>query len=260
MDKNKIAIVGDIHGCFEETTDLLRLMVEKPDIREVIFLGDILDKGPDGPKVLDLIKTMSIEAPIKVSIVEGNHEAVNFKYWDKAESQNKERFNHKDSEGMESNYLNIPSNTKNWLKRKVVPYILRPDHNIVIIHGGILPKIDSLFANMDELSRKTKSRILRGRYLRYVNKEGDMVRTGEENKGAGDRFWAEIYDGRFGHCYFGHNPFPQELPKKFKYATGLDLGAVHGGYLAAAIVGVDEPTQYITTKAHKEYSPWKIFD
>ena len=48
----KRLVIGDIHGCFYELQDLL----EKAGIGdddEIIALGDIVDRGPESPKVLD---------------------------------------------------------------------------------------------------------------------------------------------------------------------------------------------------------------
>lgn len=45
-------IVGDIHGCYAELSDLLDLAgLSAKD--EIIALGDIVDRGPESPRVLD---------------------------------------------------------------------------------------------------------------------------------------------------------------------------------------------------------------
>ena len=48
----KTFVIGDIHGCFAELQDLL----DKAGIAEgdhIIALGDIVDRGPDTPQVLE---------------------------------------------------------------------------------------------------------------------------------------------------------------------------------------------------------------
>jgi len=53
-------IIGDIHGCFDELTALLAKLgyrmeghlVTPPEGRKVIFLGDLVDRGPKSPDVL----------------------------------------------------------------------------------------------------------------------------------------------------------------------------------------------------------------
>jgi hypothetical protein len=79
-----------------------------------------------------------------------------------------------------------------------------------------------------------------------------MVALGEETDA--DRFWADLYDGRFGHVFFGHEPFHKSSqPVTFPHATGLDLGAVHGNLLAAAVV-TDSGVQFVTVPAAKVFS------
>jgi serine/threonine protein phosphatase 1 len=61
-------VIGDIHGCYLELLDLLdRAGLGASD--EVLAVGDILDRGPDGPQVLDFFRTR----PGASSIL-GNHE------------------------------------------------------------------------------------------------------------------------------------------------------------------------------------------
>ena len=70
-----------------------------------------------------------------------------------------------------------------------------------------------------------------------------------------DRFWANAYDGRFGHVYFGHSPFTAaEAPVRFPNATALDLGACSGGRLAAAVLEVGREPAYVSVKAAIAYA------
>ena len=81
-------IIGDIHGCFEETRSLLTTLgyavsesmretgigysVTPPDGRKAIFIGDLVDRGPDSPGVLRLVMDM-VEDGVGIC-VPGNHE------------------------------------------------------------------------------------------------------------------------------------------------------------------------------------------
>src|SRR5579872_3052090 len=66
-------IIGDVHGCFEELQTLLKQLgyevtrntdeeiqfeVHHPEGRKVIFLGDLIDRGPDVTGVLRLVMDM----------------------------------------------------------------------------------------------------------------------------------------------------------------------------------------------------------
>jgi len=67
-------------------------------------------------------------------------------------------------------------------------------------------------------------------------------------------FWAKLYDGRFGHTYFGHQPFiGKEKPVTFPNATGFDLGCAFGGRLAC--IRVDEfGSNVFTVNARAQYA------
>ncbi len=45
-------LIGDVHGCYET---LMRLFEKLPNDEEIVFLGDLVDKGSDTKKVLDFI-------------------------------------------------------------------------------------------------------------------------------------------------------------------------------------------------------------
>ncbi len=68
-----IFAVGDIHGCVDE---LRRLLDELPITPEatVLFLGDYIDRGPNGRGVIDTILELSERC--QVVTLMGNHEAM----------------------------------------------------------------------------------------------------------------------------------------------------------------------------------------
>lgn len=81
-------IIGDVHGCFVELQELLSQLgyriervdgeepayrVQPPEGRKVIFLGDLVDRGPATPEVLRLVMDM-VESGAALC-VPGNHDA-----------------------------------------------------------------------------------------------------------------------------------------------------------------------------------------
>ena len=88
---------------------------------------------------------------------------------------------------------------------------------------------------------------------RTVRPRGSMVSLGEETEA--DPFWAEVYDGRFGHIFYGHTPYSDRLfPMRYAHATGIDLGCVHGGHLCAAVLEAGQAPTYITVPARQKYA------
>jgi serine/threonine protein phosphatase 1 len=67
-DWQDIYVVGDVHGCLDRLEALLDRLTPGPEDL-LVFVGDLLGKGPDGPGVLELVS----DAPNMVS-VRGNHE------------------------------------------------------------------------------------------------------------------------------------------------------------------------------------------
>lgn len=61
-------IIGDIHGCYHELQALLG-KAELANGDAIIAIGDIVDRGPDSPRVLDFFRT----TPSARSLM-GNHE------------------------------------------------------------------------------------------------------------------------------------------------------------------------------------------
>ncbi len=60
-------VIGDVHGHYESLVTLLELIAPTSD-EPIYFLGDLIDRGPDSAKVVELVKTH------KYHCLLGNHE------------------------------------------------------------------------------------------------------------------------------------------------------------------------------------------
>lgn len=62
--------VGDIHGCAHQLNQLRAQMTEDP----VVFVGDLIDRGPDSRKVLETVFDLCARNGQKYQTLLGNHE------------------------------------------------------------------------------------------------------------------------------------------------------------------------------------------
>lgn len=82
-DHGPFDMIGDVHGCYDELVELLRLLgyevdeakftAHSPAGRKAVFLGDLVDRGPGVVPVLKLAMNM-VEAGAALC-VPGNHDA-----------------------------------------------------------------------------------------------------------------------------------------------------------------------------------------
>jgi serine/threonine protein phosphatase 1 len=82
-------VVGDIHGRADLLKTLLRkialdaIRLESGTSRELIFLGDYVDRGPDSKGVIDLILAASLERNFwSMTLLKGNHEQAMLQFLD----------------------------------------------------------------------------------------------------------------------------------------------------------------------------------
>ena len=275
-------IIGDVHGCTLELKFMLGLVGSEHDIDEVVFVGDLMDKGPTSAATLEFVREMdevglAVKHDLKkitVTVVEGNHENTNFRFWAKIAAGDVEgAMAMKGSEEMANIFEETSQELRDWMRAKCVPYVVKPDLGLAVVHGGILPSVVALPLDPAELGGKNKRRVLRSMYIRYIDKDtGSMIKFMDEKPG--DLFWADVYDGRFGHIYFGHQPWLEQKsrwsgvvpswpsldfthkgdPKKFPHATGLDLGCVHGGELCAVLIDNESgERKFWSVSADQEY-------
>jgi hypothetical protein len=103
--------------------------------------------------------------------------------------------------------------------------------------------------NIPELVKRARSQVP----IKASRRDkGSFIPLGQETPE--DPFWADVYDGRFGTVYFGHSPYPEAAePVEFPHAVGVDLGAVFGNRLAAAIVEPDGSRSFVSVPSSGKF-------
>lgn len=248
---SRTIIIGDVHGMRAELEALLAEVTLTSD-DHVVSVGDLMDKGPDSAGAVRVMRELR-EAGVRVTLVRGNHE------------ERHERFRKNEALALRTGKPNPMARLDElraaadgltdadvaFLETAVTAAHL-PEHGAVVVHAGVLPSHDVLPSDTTGLSGRERKELERVYRVRHVSPEGKMVTLGEETDA--DRFWADLYDGRFGHVFFGHEPFHGHAePVRFPHATGLDLGAVFGNRLAAAVLEGGE-VRFVTVPASAAYS------
>jgi serine/threonine protein phosphatase 1 len=70
----KTFVVGDIHGRCAQLHGLLDLLPRDAAADTLVFLGDLIDRGPDAPGCVELVRSLCREDPEHVICLRGNHE------------------------------------------------------------------------------------------------------------------------------------------------------------------------------------------
>ncbi|MBY9011298.1 MAG: metallophosphoesterase, partial [Candidatus Lokiarchaeota archaeon] len=72
---SEVFVIGDIHGNMKSLQRLIEI-IEDTNPKFVIFLGDIVDRGPYQLECLILILALKIQQADKYFLVKGNHESL----------------------------------------------------------------------------------------------------------------------------------------------------------------------------------------
>jgi len=201
----RYVFIGDIHGCYAELSELLAKVGVNPG-DQVISVGDIVRKGPDSIRCLELF----IERGYR--LVVGNNEERLLRQIDRGDSS--------DPLAARSDLLKV--------LRKLPLYVEAPEIRAVAVHGGLLPGTAITRTEIE----KQRCTVPRLRYVRQENGRWVPVPKGDQRPG--DRFWAEVWDGDYTVLY-GHSTTASGKPRMEGKTVGLDTGCVYGGRLTAAV-------------------------
>ncbi|MFF0200033.1 polynucleotide kinase-phosphatase [Streptomyces sp. NPDC005017] len=207
-------IVGDIHGCSAELDSLLAKLGyvdgTHPEGRTAVFVGDLVDRGPDSPGVLR--RVMSMVRSGDALCVPGNHEN---KYGRHLKGR-KVQHTHglaETVEQMAGESEEFKAEVREFIDGLVSHYVL-DGGRLVVCHAGLPEKYHG------RTSGRVRSHALYGETTGETDEFGLPVRYP----------WAEDYRGRAAVVY-GHTPVPQAT--WLNNTICLDTGAVFGGKLTA---------------------------
>ncbi|GAA1853623.1 polynucleotide kinase-phosphatase [Actinomadura bangladeshensis] len=217
-------IVGDVHGCRAELEDLLAGLgyeIERdaqgraaganhPGGRTAVFVGDLVDRGPDSPGVLRLV--MGMVAAGNALCVSGNHEAKLVR----ALRGRKVRATHGLEVSLEQFAAaddDFRADALAFMDGLISHYVL-DGGRLVVAHAGL----------KEEYHGRASGRV------RSFALYGDT--TGETDEyGLPVRYpWARDYRGK-AMVVYGHTPVPEA--EWVNNTICLDTGAVFGGKLTA---------------------------
>lgn len=228
-------VIGDVHGCASELRTLLAALgydvredgASHPDGRTAVFVGDLVDRGPDTPGVLRLV--MGMVATGDALCVSGNHEAKLVRALKGAQVQV--------THGLGESLAQLDGESEEFRQQALafmdglVSHFVLDEGRLVVAHAGL----------KESYHGRSSGRV------RSFALYGDT--TGEtDDFGLPVRYpWAQEYRGS-AMVVYGHTPVPSA--EWVNNTICLDTGVVFGGELTALrypereIVGVPAERQW----------------
>ncbi len=239
-------IVGDVHGCYDELVELIRklgytlsqepgepegacaLIPPPGPPRKLVFVGDLVDRGPKTPAVLRLVMKLVEEG--KALCVPGNHDV---KLLRALRGKNVQL-----THGLAESLAQLGTEPDAF--RKLVASFLDELVSHYVLDGG---RLVVAHAGMKESMQGRGSGAVREFAL-----FGET--TGETDEfGLPVRYnWAGEYRGKAAVVY-GHTPIPE--PQWLNNTVCIDTGCVFGGSLTALRWPQRE---FVAVRAHAKYA------
>ena len=218
-------IIGDVHGCYAELTQLLEKLgyalrpvrstpgeveVTPPPGRTAVFVGDLVDRGPDSPAVLKLVMGM-VRAGTALC-VPGNHDEKLLRKLSGKDVQLKHGLA-QTMEQLASEPGTFLGQVRQFIDGLVSHYVL-DGGRLMVAHAGIKEEMQG------RGSGAVRSFCLYGETTGETDEFGLPVRYN----------WAADYRGK-AMVVYGHTPVP--VPQWLNNTIDIDTGCVFGGELTA---------------------------
>lgn len=238
-------IIGDVHGCFDELAILLQSLgytikgdgndhVVPPAGRKLIFVGDLVDRGPKIPQVLRLV--MNAVESGAAYCVPGNHDMKLLRKLNGRDVQ----ITHGLADSLaqlEQEPPDFRERVKKFLDSLVSHYVL-DEGNLVIAHAGLKEEMQG------RGSGRVRDFALYGETTGETDEFGLPVRYN----------WAADYRGK-AMVVYGHTPVAS--PEWLNRTLNIDTGCVFGGALTALRYPENELVSVPALKTY--YEPSKPF-
>jgi hypothetical protein len=197
-------VVGDVHGCLAELEELLAKVALAGD-DGLVFVGDLVARGPDSRGVLGLVRRLGARVAL------GNHEQRMLEaYAARREGRALPRL-----DPTHARLLDELDATE-WSELAALPLSVElPEHELRVVHAGVVPGV--AFSEQDPWLVT---------HIRSISEDGvPSAKSGP--------LWGTRYEGP-PHVAFGHNA--RKDPQLHRDATGLDTACVYGNALTALVL------------------------
>ena len=212
-------VIGDVHGCaLEFEALLLKLKLKAKD--HVIQVGDLINRGPDSRRTIELAKEHAVKCIL------GNHEV-----------RLLNAYKQKTPEILkESDQAIWETLTKaDWkFLQSLPPYLHMKTHKTVIVHAGFLPKPAWHKQDINTITQ-----------IRTIDAEGNPCKQYPE---INEPTWADYWKAP-PFVVYGHTVRNQVVRRPG--SIGIDTGCVYGGHLTAYVL---EDQSVIQVPARKSYA------
>ena len=131
----KTYVIGDLQGCAHEAQVLLnRIAEDAPGAARIIFVGDLINRGPASLSALRRVARLSIESGGRIDAVLGNHDLHLLAVTCGAQKKSK-------SDTLDE-ILAAPEREEliDWLRRRPLA-LMEKGH--LLVHAGVLPQWDA---------------------------------------------------------------------------------------------------------------------
>ena len=258
-------IIGDIHGCIDELKtliDIINTTTYHPYEREIISVGDVVDRGPDSLSCFEYLHILGSK------ILLGNHEEKLARYHRHEQTRAltgkknpmilrpraQESYDQLSASLYGCSLLN-----KDFQGYPLTHSFTHHEKNYIIAHGGLMP------GHKDPRTTTHHKHIIR---MRYVDSQTATKFIHLNDQTTPQVFWAEEYSKRHPqpapHVIYGHSVTepPDYAPRIHDNATGIDTACVFGGKLTALIFTSDHPLPTVVqVPAKRQYCPeWTLDD
>ena len=232
-------VIGDVHGCIRE----LELLLEKlgyvfgsqgaqqapghPEHRKLVFAGDLVDRGPDSPSVVRLVRKLVADG--HALCVPGNHD-----------------------DKLVRHFRGTLKKVSRGLKSTIAQYDLLPEqtladdiafleslpHHLVLDDGRLIVAHAGLPQNLQNRhSPKVRNFALYGQLGPNTTQDGFPIRLD----------WAQSYTGG---AWVVHGHTPVTAPRTINRVVCIDTGCVFGGALTAYRYPEQEFVSIMAKQAH----------
>ncbi len=215
-------IIGDVHGCFDELATLLHRLgyrigrcdedfaLHHPEGRRLVFVGDLVDRGPATPNVVRLARRAVADGI--AFCVAGNH--------DTKLARALSGHNVKVAHGLAASLAQLEAETPAFRKEterfldRLASHYVFDEGRLVVAHAGLKARMHG------RDSKAVRAFCLFGQTTGEIDEYGLPVRQP----------WAEDYHGH-AMVVYGHTPTP--CPEWLNNTICIDTGCVFGGHLTA---------------------------